>query len=121
MAENSENNAFDTTLDSAGRALDDFASGPVADATQSIEKAVDKSFDAVSRTIARAATSGRLSINGMVSAILADFERVALSQFITKPVQNLISSFADSLLSGSGARALGGPVSSGVPYLVGER
>jgi phage-related minor tail protein len=121
MAENSENNAVDTTLESAGRALDDFANGPVTEATQSIEKAVGKSFDAVSRTIARAAASGRMSINGMVSAILADFERVALSQFITKPVQNLIGSFADLLLSGAGARALGGPVSSGVPYLVGER
>ena len=52
------------------------------DATTTIENAVTKSFNAVATTIARAAVSGKTSIDQLVDAILADFDRVAISQFI---------------------------------------
>lgn len=107
-------------LAKAGQALNDFASGPVSDAARTIEAAVDKSFDAVARTIARAALSGKLSMDQLVSAILADFERIAVSQFIVKPIEGLVSSFAGSLLPLGGALAAGGPVKPGETYLVGE-
>jgi len=110
----------DPSLDKAAAALNEFASGPVTQATSTIEAAVTKSFDAVARTIARAATSGKLSIDQLVSAILADFERVAISQFIVKPIENLVSSIAGSLLPIGGALAQGGPVAPGETYLVGE-
>ncbi len=108
-------------LDGAAKALADFASGPVADATASIETAVTRSFGAVANTIAAAALSGKASIGQMIDAILADFDRVAASQFIAKPIAGVVSSLIGSLLPLSGARASGGPVDAGGAYLVGEQ
>lgn len=112
---------IDSSLSTAAKALNDFANGPVASATQTIESAVTRSFAAVENTIARAAVSGKLSINQLVNAILADFDRIAVSQFIVKPLEGLISSIAGSILPIGGARAAGGPVDAGTPYLVGEQ
>lgn len=107
-------------LAKAGQALADFASGPVQDATSAIEHAVTRSFDAVARTIARAALSGKLSMDQLVNAILADFDRIAVSQFIVKPIEGLVGSLAGSLFPIGGALAAGGPVRAGESYLVGE-
>ena len=109
-------------LDDAAKALTDFANGPVLDATATIENAVTKSFNAVASTIARAAVSGKTSIDRLVDAILADFERVAISQFIVKPIEGLVGSLAGSLGQAiGGALASGGPVAAGESYLVGEQ
>ncbi len=112
---------FDPSLDKAAAALNEFANGPVVQATNTIETAVTRSFDAVARTIARAAASGKLSIDQLVEAVLADFERIAISQFITKPLENLVGSIASSFLPVAGALAQGGPVAPGETYLVGEQ
>lgn len=108
----------DDGLAQAAEALNAFAAGPVLDATETIEAAVTKSFDAVARTIARAAESGKLSMDQLVSAILADFERIAVSQFIVKPIEGLVESLAGSVFGGG--LASGGPVNAGETYLVGE-
>ncbi|HEY1632984.1 MAG TPA: phage tail tape measure C-terminal domain-containing protein [Rhizomicrobium sp.] len=109
------------SLATAAKALGDFASGPVADAGKSIASAVNGSFDAVARTIEKAAASGKTSMDQLVDSILADFDRVAIKDFIVKPVEGLISSAASSLFSSvSGALATGGPVAPGGSYLVGE-
>ena len=109
------------SLTVAAKALSDFVGGPVADATKQIDNAVTRSFQSVENTIARAALSGKTSIGQLVDSILADFDRVATSQFIVKPVENVIGSLVSSLLPISGARASGGPVSAGGAYLVGEQ
>lgn len=112
--------ADDDPLSGAANALSNFANGPVAGAASSIEAAVNRSFTAVSNTIARAATSGRDSIAQLTASVLADFDRIAASQFIAKPVESLVGSLASSLLPLAGARAAGGPVAPGGAYLVGE-
>src|ERR1700753_3139907 len=96
-------------LDDAAQSLGDFANGTVPDAMTTIENAVAKSFNAVAATIARAAVSGKTSIDQLVSAILADFERVAISQFIVKPIEGLVGSLAGDLgqAIGGGAAARG--------------
>lgn len=112
----------DQSLARTAQTLADFAAGPVTDASKTIETAVERSFRAVESTIARAAVNGTLSIHNLVNAILADFDRIALSQFVVKPLENLIGHIAGTLLGGMvGARASGGPVLAGVPYLVGEQ
>jgi len=112
----------DPNLDAAAKSLADFAAGPVTDAAKSIETTVDRSFNAVTDTIARAVVKGKLSMDQLVTAILADFERIAISQFIVKPLENIIGSIGGSIASGiGGALAEGGPVTAGVPYLVGEQ
>ena len=49
-------------------------------------------------TIARAALSGKTSIGKLVDSILADFDRIAVSQFIVKPVQRQLTFRFDPLL-----------------------
>ena len=110
----------DDPLSAAGAALTDFANGPVASATNAIQQAVERSFNAVSGTIARAALSGQDSISQLTASVLADFDRIAASQFIVKPIESIATSLAGSLLSVAGARATGGPVMPGSSYLVGE-
>jgi phage-related minor tail protein len=109
------------TLSAAGQALSDFAAGPIAGTTASIESAVTRSFSSVSATIANAAISGSQSISQMTASVLADFDRISASQFIVKPITGLLTSAIGSLLPVAGARATGGPVAPGGSYLVGEQ
>ncbi len=109
------------SLTKAGKALADFVGGPVVNATKTIDEAVTRSFRSVENTIARAVLSGKTSIGQLVDAILADFDRIATSQFIIKPIEGAIGSLISSLLPIAGARASGGPVDAGSAYLVGER
>ena len=97
-----------------------FADSAIA-AAGNIEAAVNRSFNAVASTIARAAESGRSSMSQLTASILADFDRIAASQFIAKPVEGLVNSVIGSLLPVAGARATGGPVMPGQSYLVGEQ
>jgi phage-related minor tail protein len=111
---------LDQSLSGAAQAFADFANGPVAGTTASIEAAVTKSFNSVASTISRAAVSGQDSMAQLTAAILADFDRIGVSQFIVKPVEGVIGSAISSLLPVAGARATGGPVGAGNSYLVGE-
>ena len=110
-----------SVLNDAAQAFADFANGPVASTSATIERAVNASFNSVASTIARAAVSGKASMGEMVDAILADFDRVAIKDFIAKPVEGLVSSIASSLFDVAGGRAVGGPVTPGATYLVGEQ
>jgi len=111
---------MNASLAAAAKTLQAFADGPVNDTGVSIERSITRSFNSVASTIARAALSGKTSIDQMVNAILADFDRIAIREFIAKPIEGLISSIVGSILPVSGARAAGGPVSAGAAYLVGE-
>jgi phage-related minor tail protein len=110
-----------TSLATAGQALNDFVTGPVSVAAGSIERAVDRSFNSVANTIARAALSGRQAISQLTASVLADFDRIAVSQFIVRPMESLVSSVVGAILPVAGARAAGGPVAAGQTYLVGEK
>jgi phage-related minor tail protein len=113
---------LNASLTAAAKALSDFANGPVADTSKTIETAVTKSFDSVADTIARAVVSGKTSIDQLTTAILADFDRIAISQFIVKPIEGIVSSLASSAVTSiGGALASGGPANAGTPYLVGEQ
>jgi phage-related minor tail protein len=122
MAElNVDTAPLSASLTTASKLLTDFASGPVADAGKSIDSAISGSFNAVVNTIARAATSGKTSMDQLVDAILSDFDRIATKDFITKPIEGLVSDIASSIFDVSGGRAVGGPVVPGSTYLVGEQ
>jgi phage-related minor tail protein len=86
--------------------------------------AFDNAFAAISRGIERAARTGTLSVRGMVSAIMADLSRLAVRQFVSAPLRGLVGGALGSLMGGlgfGGFRALGGPVTPGRGYVVGER
>lgn len=91
------------------------ASGLV-EAAALVERAFDRSMDAVANTIGRAARSGETSFHGMVNAIVADLSRIAVQSFIVQPLEGLLK----GVFNFGGARAAGGPVAPGQSYLVGE-
>jgi phage-related minor tail protein len=108
-------------LDAAGEALSNFVSGPVQGATGAIETAVTRSFTSVENTISRAVLSGKTSMDQLVTSILSSFDRIATTQFLVKPLESVLTQVAGAVLPVGGARAAGGPVDAGVPYLVGEQ
>ncbi|MBN4046384.1 hypothetical protein JYU02_00105 [bacterium AH-315-P15] len=78
------------------------------------------------------ARTGELNVRDMVNAIIADLARISFDSFIKGPLEGLFNFFSKSLLGGfgnnfggggggSGDKALGGPVSFGRPYIVGEQ
>jgi phage-related minor tail protein len=111
---------MENSLDAAGKALGDFAAGPVANATRSIELAIDRTFTQMENAIARAVVSGKGSIEDFVASALAAFDRLAVKEFMLKPLEGVVSSVVEAILPVGGARAEGGPVDTGHSYLVGE-
>jgi phage-related minor tail protein len=111
---------LDTSLAAAADTLARFVAGPVQGATASIESAVSRSFGAVENTIARAVIRGKASMDQLVAAILADFDRIAMTRFIVHPIEKALTGIAGAILPLGGARAAGGPVAPGAAYLVGE-
>jgi hypothetical protein len=118
---NTDFSGVDTALAAMAKSLDAFAKGPVTDSANLIERAVTGSFNSIADTIARAVLSGKTSMDSLVNAILADFDRISVRDFIGKPVEGVLSSLISSLLPIGGARVGGGPVDAGLAYLVGEQ
>lgn len=106
---------------SAADALHDLADESASDSAKTIDEAFTKAFGAVERTIAKAAMSGKLSVKGMVDAIVSDLDRIAIRKFVSQPLTEALASLTSSMLTVSGTRAGGGPVSAGNAYLVGEQ
>ena len=78
-------------LASAGKALSDFAAGPVASAASSIETAMDRAFTAMENSIARAVVSGKASLTDLVSTVLSSLDRISTQQFVTQPLESALS------------------------------
>jgi hypothetical protein len=57
------------------------------------------------------------SLRDVLKGVLADIAQIAIRETVTKPLAALATTF----FSGLSFRAAGGPVSSGMPYIVGER
>ena len=112
--------ADETSLDGAGKALADFASGPVTSATRAIEQAIDRTFTSMETAIARAVVSGKASMADFVASVVASLDRLAVKEFVLSPLESVLSSVVQSILPVGGARAEGGPVDAGRSYLVGE-
>ena len=107
-------------LDTAAKAISDFASGPVAAASRSIEETIDATFTAMERSITRAVLSGKTSIADFVTSAIASLDRLAIKQYVAEPLESVASAVISAVLPAGGARAEGGPVDPGHSYLVGE-
>lgn len=84
------------------------------DSFASLESAVRGWGNQFTDTMANAVMSGKLSFKDLANSVISDLMRMMIYQSITKP---LFSAMGFSL---DGARAMGGPVTSGKSYLVGE-
>lgn len=105
--------------------LRDQITGPLRNAVRSTVGELERAFVNFART-------GELNIRDMVNAIIADLSRIAFNSFVERPLTNLLQGFANGLANfafggGGGVPlppkgfALGGSVSFGRPYVVGEQ
>lgn len=108
-------------LGQAGRDVNTFASTTVGGATRAMSTAFDGTFKGLETSIARAARTGSLSMRDMVNTILADIARLAIRRTIVEPLANLVTSAISSVVGSVSGRAVGGPVSPGAAYVVGEQ
>jgi len=116
----SQPTSLNGSLDAAAQALSAFTDGPARAAADALGTAFDRAGGRIAGALTNAARTGELSVRAMVASILTDLARVSVQQAVTGPLQSVISG-ALSGISFGGARAAGGPVTSGHAYLVGER
>jgi phage-related minor tail protein len=109
------------SLSQAGRDVNAFAGGTVAEAARGMSSAFDASAHALENSLARAARNGKLSIGAMVDAIVSDLARIAVQKFIVAPIENIATDLGNSLSSSLSGLAVGGPAGPGSAYIVGER
>lgn len=91
---------------------------PAERAAASIENAFDKAGASLTRSLARAAADGEVSLAELARAVLAAINSAA-GGGRAGGLAEAIAQAAGSIFSG--ARADGGPVAAGGAYLVGER
>lgn len=97
----------------------------VSDVAGGIEQALTNAFSSAEDALVQFVQTGEFNFSGLVDSILADITRLLARQAILA-LFNAISggtsgAFGGVLSALAGARADGGPVTGGRPYLVGER
>lgn len=99
----------------AGAALEALKA-PAQEAADAIEAAFGRAGDSLTRSLARAAADGEVSLAELARAVLNAVNAAAGANGggLSAAIQSAMSSFG-------GARADGGPVLGGAAYLVGER
>lgn len=98
-------------------------------AAQQIEQALTNAFSKVEDAMVQTFMMGKFSFRDMANSIIQDLIRISVRQGITGPLADFmgkggggISSWIGSAFGSLfGARALGGTVAAGQPYIVGER
>lgn len=101
----------------AGAALEALK-GPAEEAANAIEAAFGRAGESLSRSLARAAADGEVSLSELAQAVLKAVNAAAGSGGSGSGLSAAIQAAASSF---DGARADGGPVRGGGAYLVGER
>lgn len=104
-------------LDLLGKGLSDFGKDG-KDTFQELTDAINGWGNEFTNVMAESVMSGKLSFNDLANSIIKDLLRIQIQKSITKPLIEAGTSFLDGLLSGQ--RAMGGPVTAGQSYLVGE-
>lgn len=93
-----------------------------AETAEAIDQAFSKAGESMSRSLARAASDGKISLKELASAVLAAVNSAAGVSSSSRGLGDVLSQvFSAATSSFSGARADGGFVGAGGSYLVGER
>ena len=93
-------NEFENTVD----ALESFATGPAFDAADGLAKAFEVAGDRISAALEGAANRGELSFNALASSVAQDLTRLAVDQFITGPITDVLSNAIGSVTGGNSSR-----------------
>lgn len=93
-----------------------------AETAEAIDQAFSKAGESMSRSLARAASDGKISLKELASAVLSAVNSAAGVSSSSRGLGDVLSQvFSAATSSFSGARADGGFVGAGGSYLVGER
>lgn len=106
----------------SAKAFEDFKKNtdPVKDQLADIKYATEGWGRDFTNIMADAAMGGKLAFGDMAQSIIRDLIRIQIQKTITDPLVKAGTSWIDSVFKPDGARAMGGPVTSGQSYLVGE-
>ncbi|WP_303830050.1 phage tail tape measure protein [Asticcacaulis taihuensis] len=112
---------FGSQAGEAGASLKALEASAVETA-DAIDQAFSKAGESLSRSLARAASDGKISLKELASAVLAAVNSAAGVSSSSSGLASVLSQvFSVASSSFSGARADGGFVGTGGSYLVGER
>lgn len=103
---------FQTELNAASAALQEFAQGPARRAADEVGVSFERAGERIARALGSAATGGENAFRRMAKVVLEELAKLALQRIFTG---------GEGKASFFGARAAGGPVNMGGVYLVGER
>ncbi|MGN6363333.1 phage tail tape measure protein [Asticcacaulis taihuensis] len=112
---------FGSQADEAGASLKALEAS-AAETADAIDQAFSKAGESLSRSLARAASDGKISLKELASAVLAAVNLAAGTSSSSGGLASVLSQvFSATNSSFSGARTDGGFVGTGGSYLVGER
>lgn len=89
----------------------------IQDTSKLIQQSIENAFHGAEDALIDFIVNGKRSFSDLANSILSDLVRIGLRQFITGPLLGLLQGGISSAFT---PRAGGGPVQSGVNYLVGE-
>jgi len=95
--------------------------GPAEEAARAISSSFERAGASLVRSLARAASDGKISLDEVAEAALQVFELLVRSGERGRGGGGLAEAIASAAAGFAGARAEGGPVLAGGHYLVGER
>lgn len=114
---------WEDKIRSSGKSLRDYA----ADA-QDVNKALEmtalnglKSMEDALLNVMMGTMSVKDAFKAMTLSILSDLAKILIRKSITGPLADVIGGFFGAPGASAGARAIGGQVQAGQPYMVGER
>lgn len=99
-------------LETSANALESFAAQGGAEAAENVARAFELAGDRISGALSRAAQTGELSFNALAESIAQDLARLAVDQFITGPLEQLVGGIGGAV-SGALGGALGGGLGAG--------
>ncbi len=99
-------------IDNSASALEAFANNGGVQGAENIARAFELAGDRISNALTRAARTGELSFNSLAESVAQDLARLAVDQFITGPLEQLVGGIGGAL-SGALGSALGGGSGSG--------
>ncbi|NWG45992.1 MAG: phage tail tape measure protein [Alphaproteobacteria bacterium] len=102
-----------------GRETTDLLARPMSRAGAQAGAFIEAAVGRVGDALEDAALRGQRSFGDMVRALIQDLQRMALREFVINPLVSAVSGALKGAFGG--ARAMGGPVSPGRAYLVGEQ
>ena len=86
-----------TPTDEAARAVTDFANGPALVAADETAKLFEAAGERIADALETAARSGELSFNAMAESVARDLARLAVSELISTPLENIIGSIGGQI------------------------